>query len=89
MVANLGEIRGWLGSFLAAYFVLLLFYFSVSIFEDSVWLYVGLASLVVCCIVFFGWFTRINYRHYGKCLDEVSLDKERAIEEEQGKGYAS
>jgi hypothetical protein len=74
MVAKLGGPHGWLGRFLVAYFALLLFCFSVSIVQDVVLLFVGLTSLVCCCVVFFGWFSRINYRYHRKCLNDVSLD---------------
>jgi CDP-diglyceride synthetase len=76
MVANLGSLEGWLGGFLAAYFALLLFCFSVSMFEGGVWLIVGLISLTCCCVAFFGWSVRYNYRYHRKCLKDVSLDKE-------------
>jgi hypothetical protein len=89
MDAKLGGPHGWLGGFLAAYFALLLFCFSLSIMQDSVFLIVGLASLIGCCVVFFGWFTRINYRYHRKCLKDVSCDKEQSIEGEQGKVSAS
>ena len=75
IVAKYGGPGGWLGGFLAAYFALLLFCFSASTIQGSIWLYVGLASLICCCVVFFGWFTRINYRFHSKCLKVVSLDK--------------
>ena len=82
MVAKFSGSEGWLGGFLAVCFVLLLFCFNVFVFQGSIWLYVGLASLICCCVVFFGWFTRINYRVHRKYLNHVSLDKERNIREE-------
>ena len=75
MVTKFGESQGWLGGFLAAYFVLLLFCFSASIIQGLVWLYAGLTSLFGCCVVFFGWFTRYNYRYHRKCLKDVIFDR--------------
>jgi hypothetical protein len=72
MVAKLGSPQGWFGGFLAAYFVLLLFCFSVSMFQSEIWLFIGLISLVCCCVVFFGLFTRYNYRYHRKCLRDES-----------------
>jgi protein-S-isoprenylcysteine O-methyltransferase Ste14 len=74
MIVKLGGSQGWLGSFLVAYFVLL-FCFGVSIVQSGVWLFVGLTSLVCCCIAFFGWFTRFNYRYHRKFFKDVSIDK--------------
>jgi CDP-diglyceride synthetase len=76
MVKKLGSPEGLLGGFLAAYFALLLFCFSVSKDPGGVWLYVGLTSLVCCCAAFFGWFTRYNYRYHTKCLKNELLDRE-------------
>jgi hypothetical protein len=89
MAANLGGPQGCLGGgFLATYFALLLFCFSVFVSQGDVWLIAGLTSLVCCCVVFFGWFTGCNYRFHSKCLKDVSLDKER-YSEGKGKVYAS
>ena len=73
MVARLGGSQGLLGGFLAAYFALLLFCFS-AVVQGGVWLYLGLTSLVCCCVAFFGSFLRFNYRYNTKCLKVVSLD---------------
>jgi hypothetical protein len=81
MVANFGGPQDWLGGFLGAYLVLLLFCFSVFVFQSDVWLIVGLTSLVCCFVGFFGWFLRFNYRYHRKCLKYVSLDKEALWEE--------
>jgi hypothetical protein len=75
MDTKLGGPHVWLGGFLAAYFALLLFCFSVSMIQGGIWLVVGLTSLVCCCVAFFGWFTGYNYRYHSKCLKDVSLDK--------------
>jgi uncharacterized SAM-binding protein YcdF (DUF218 family) len=75
MDAKLGGPHGWLSSFLAVYFVLLLFCFSLSIIQSGVWLFVGLTCLFCCCVAFFGGFTRYNYRYQRKCLKDVSIDK--------------
>jgi CDP-diglyceride synthetase len=75
MVAKLSSPQGWLGGFLATYFILLLFCFNISIIQSGVWLYVGLTSLVCCCVAFFGWFVNFNYRYQRKSLRDVSLDK--------------
>ena len=77
MVAKLGGPQGLLGGFLAAYFVLLLFCFSVSSVQGGVWLYLGLTILVCCCVAFFGCFLRYNYRYHRKYLDYVSFDKKK------------
>ena len=85
MVNKLGGLQGWLVGFLAAYFVLLLFCFSVFMFQGGIWLLVGLTSLICCCVAFFGWFIRINYRYHRKCYRVVSLGKEQCIVEAKGK----
>jgi hypothetical protein len=82
MVAKYG---GPQGGFLVAYFALLFLCFSVSMVQGSVGFYVGLASLICCCFVFFGWFACINYRFHRKCLKVESLDKQRCSGEEKGK----
>jgi hypothetical protein len=76
MNAKLGSPQKMLGGFLAAYFVLLLFCFSVSMSQGAIWLFAGLISLVCCCVVFFGLFTRYNYRYHRECLRDESLDNE-------------
>jgi hypothetical protein len=73
MVTKLSTPQGWLGGFLVAYFVLLLFCFSVFAFQGGIWLIAGLTSLLCCCV--FGCFLRINYRYHRECLKDVSLDK--------------
>jgi hypothetical protein len=73
------------GGFLAAYFALLVFCFSVSMFQSGIWLFVGLISFVCCCVVFFGLFTRCNYRYHRECLRDESLDNE-ALSGEEAKG---
>jgi hypothetical protein len=75
MVMKLGSPQVWLGGFLAAYFVLLLFCFSVSISQSEIWLFVGLLSLVCCCVAFFGWFVRYNYRYNRRSSRDVSRAK--------------
>ena len=52
MVAKLGGPEGLLGGFLAAYFVLLLFCFSVSNVQGGVLLYLGLTSWCVVASFF-------------------------------------
>ena len=74
MDANLSSPQRVLGGFLAAYFVLLLFCFSTSMSQSGIWLFIGLISLVCCCVAFFGLFTRYNYRYHRKCLKDESLD---------------
>lgn len=74
MVANLSGSKVLLGGFLGAYFVLF-FCLCASMVQGSVFLYVGIVSLVCCCVAFFGCFLRINYRYHRECLNYVSLDK--------------
>ena len=85
MVAKLSGSQGWLGGFLEAYFVLLLFCFSVFVFEGGVWLFIGLTSLLCCCVAFFGFVLRINYRFHRKCLKDVSRENERNTKEEKAR----
>jgi hypothetical protein len=75
MVAKLGSLGGLLGGFLAAYVVLLLFCFSLSVVQVGVWMFVGLTSLTCFCVYLSDWFVYYNYCYHRKCLNDVSLDK--------------
>ena len=72
MNAKLGSPQKMLGGFLAAYFVLLLFCFSVSMFQSGIWLFIGVISFVCYCVAFFGRFVRYNYRYNRECLRDES-----------------
>jgi hypothetical protein len=86
---ELGLPWGLLGGFLAAYFVLLFFCFSVFVFQGVVGLLVGLTSLLCLCVFFFGKFVHINYPHHTKCLKDVSLDNVRYSGEEKARANLS
>ena len=71
MTAKLGRDQGFLGSFLAVYFVLLLLCFSASTIHGGFWLFISLTSITCCCIVF-GWFLRYNFSYIRKYLKTIS-----------------